>query len=504
MAGSALAIVALMAGIWVWGQQPEYRVLFANYADRDGGAIVATLEQMNVPYKIAEGGGAILVPAPQVHDLRLKLAAQGLPRGGNVGFELMENQKLGISQFLEQVNFQRALEGELARSIQSISTVQSARVHLALPKVSVFLREQQKPTASVVLNLQAGRSLEPQQVSAIVHLVASSVPDLPITHVTVVDQNGTLLSERKNTGNSNPLDPGQLNYVHELQQSIAHRIESILTPLVGAANVRAEVSADVDFSMSEQAAESYRPNPTPESAAIRSQHSSESQSTGSGTAAGVPGALSNQPPQPGTAPANDAPASANPNTQPGSRQKDSTVNYEIDKTLRYTQQPMGGLRRLSVAVVVNYKTDTDPQGKPITRPLTDAEKTAITDLVREAMGYNKERGDTLNVANSPFTLEKPVVEVLPWWQQPEVQQLAKELGRYLLMAALIGWLYFSQLRPLLNRMHEPTPSAAVAPAAQAVVEAAPTKGSDLDHVRQIARDDPRVVANVVRRWVGVE
>ncbi len=530
MMGGAASIVALMTGIWFWGQAPDYRVLFADYADRDGGAIVAALQQMNVPYKIAEGGGAILVPAPQVHDLRLKLASQGLPRGGNVGFELMENQKLGISQFLEQVNFQRALEGELARTIQSLATVQSARVHLALPKASVFLREQQKPTASVMLNLHPGRALESQQVGAIVHLVASSVPELPVANVTVVDQSGNLLSDSKKASQGNGLDPTQLKYVSEVQRSIAQRIESILTPIVGASNVRAEVSADIDFSTSEQAAESYRPNQTPETSAIRSQHSSESQSNGSGAASGVPGALSNQPPQPGTAPDPNAPPAngANPATPasaaPTSRQKDNTVNYEVDKTLRYTQQPMGGVRRLSVAVVVNHKQETDKNGKTRTRPLTDAEKTAITDLVREAMGYNKERGDTLNVVNSPFTLDAPVVEDLPLWKQPEARDLAREIGRYLLMAALIGWLYFGQLKPLLRRMREPKRATGAGDAADptdpsnatgtasltgqmlepVLGDPAPQRQNDLENVRQIARDDPRVVANVVKRWVGAE
>ena len=516
MMGGAAAIVALMAGVWFWGQQPEYRVLFSNYADRDGGAIVASLQQMNVPYKIADGGGAILVPAPQVHDVRLRLASQGLPRGGNIGFELMENQKLGISQFLEQVNFQRALEGELARTIQALAPVQNARVHLALPKASVFLREQQKPTASVLLNLHPGRSLEPQQVSAIVHLVASSIPELPVANVTVVDQNGNLLSDSKKTGNGNALDPAQLKYVNELQQSIAHRIESILTPILGASNVRAEVSADVDFSTSEQAAESYKPNPSPENATIRSQHSSEAQNTGSTNASGVPGALSNQPPQPGSAPAADAnPASGNAqaSSTPSSRQKDNTVNYEVDKTLRYTQQPMGGIRKLSVAVVVNYKQTLDKQGKPVASALSDAEKSQIADLVREAMGYNKERGDTLNVVNSPFTSDKPQIGELPLWQQPEMRELAKELGRYLLMAAVIGWLYFGQLKPLLRRMRQPREEALVslATAAQAapareepMLDSPAAARSDLDNVRQFARDDPKVVANVVKRWVGAE
>ncbi len=217
--------------------------------------MIAALQTMNVPYRFAEGGGAILVPAEQVHDARLKLAAQGLPKGGNVGFELMENQKLGSSQFLEQVNFQRALEGELARSINSIGVVQAARVHLAIPKPSVFVRERQQPTASVLVNLHPGRTLDAQQVSAIVHLVSSSVPELTAKNVTVVDQNGSLLSDPERQADANRLDPAQVKYVMDLQDGIVKRIKSILTPMVGAGNVRAEATAEVDFSRSEQAAE---------------------------------------------------------------------------------------------------------------------------------------------------------------------------------------------------------------------------------------------------------
>ncbi len=518
MMGGAAAIVALMAGVWFWGQKPEYRVLFANYADRDGGAIVAALQQMNVPYQVAEGGGAILVPAAQVHEVRLKLASQGLPKGGGVGFELMENQKLGVSQFLEQVNFQRALEGELARTIQALANVQAARVHLAMPKATVFLREQQKPTASVLLNLHPGRALEAQQVSAIVHLVASSVPELAVSNVTVVDQNGNLLSDTSKPKGANQLDPTQLKYVEELQQSIARRIESIITPIVGQTNVRAEVSAEVDFSTSEQADEVYKPNQTPETTAIRSQHQSESQSTGSATASGVPGALSNQPPQPATAPVTKPPAAPNAaapaNTPPSNRSKDSTVNYEVDKTLKITQQPMGGIKRLSVAVVVNHKQEAGKDGKPTYRALTEDEKTAITDLVKEAMGYNKERGDTLNVVNSAFAQATPaVIEELPLWKQPENIALAKDAGRYLLMAAVIAWLYFTQLKPLLARMRTPAPLPltgtgpleALTDEPQALPPAAPgSRVNDLDNARQIARDDPRMVANVVKNWVGAD
>lgn len=515
MVGGAASIVALMAGIWIWGQQPAYRVLFANYSDRDGGAIVAALQQMNVPYQIADGGGAILVPEKQVHDVRLKLASQGLPKGGGVGFELMENQKLGTSQFLEQVNFQRALEGELARTIHSLANVQSARVHLALPKASVFLRDQQKPTASVMLNLHPGRALEPQQVSAIVHLVASSVPELPVAGVTIVDQNGNLLSENNKPKSANQLDPSQLKYVDEMQQSIARRIESILTPIVGPQNVRAEVSADIDFSVSEQAAESYRPNQTPDSAVIRSQSQSESQTTGSPNAGGVPGTLSNTPPQPATAPITNPPPQPAANAQPpGSRQKDSTINYEVDKTLRVTQQPMGGVKRLSVAVVVNHRTELDKSGKPVTRALTDEEKTQLTDLVKEAMGFNKERGDTLNLVNSAFVGAAPeAIPELPLWKDPDNIALAKEAGRYLLIAAAIAFLYFRQLKPLLQRLRNPEPAPVplqdgpiepVLTADGELLPAVPAKKNDLELARQVAKDDPRMVANVVKNWVGAE
>ncbi|HET9112678.1 MAG TPA: flagellar basal-body MS-ring/collar protein FliF, partial [Burkholderiales bacterium] len=375
------AAIAIMAGIWMWSQKPDYRVLFSNFNDRDGGAIVAVLQQMNVPYKYSDGGGAILVPADQVNDLRLKLAAQDLPKGGNVGFDLMENQKLGTSQFLEQVNFQRALEGELAQTIQAISAVQAARVHLALPKSSVFVREQQKPTASVLLNLEPGRALDPAQVSAIVHLLASSVPDLLPTNVTIVDQNGNLLSDSAGKQGNDGLDPAQLKYVQSMQQSIASRIEAIITPIVGANNVHAEVTADVDFSHSEQAAETYKPNPTAETASVRSKQSSQTLNDSNGPG-GIPGALSNQPPAPASAPIN-APVAPGAGNNPASNtssatnpevvHKDETTNYEVDKTIRYSQQPMGGLKRLSVAVVVNYKSVTGKDGKIKTVPLTSVE-----------------------------------------------------------------------------------------------------------------------------------
>ena len=517
--GAAL-VVALMVGAWLWSQQPDYRVLFSNYSDRDGGAIVTSLQQMNVPYKFAEGGGAILVPASQVYDARLKLASQGLPKGGSVGFELMENQKLGVSQFLEQVNFQRALEGELARSIQSVGAVQSARVHLALPKASVFVRDQQKPTASVILNLNQGRTLDRGQVSAIVHLVASSVPELSSKSVTVVDQSGNLLSDADKGIGANGLDPAQLKYVQDLQQNIVKRIESIISPLVGPNNVRAEATADIDFSHSEQAAEVYKPNQAANTAAIRSTQTNETGAGAAANASGVPGALSNQPPAPATAPITGgaaAPGSPAAKAADANAHREATTNYEVDKTIRYVQQPMGGVKRISVAVVVNYKRDVDKAGKVSNRALTEAEKTQITDLVKEAMGFNKERGDTLNIANSQFAgaEPQPVVE-LPIWKNPDTLQTAKEVGKYLLGAAVILYLFFAFLKPMLKKLMAASPKRVVVEADDddAVVNlgssgqpmgAKPRNyAENLEAAKALAKQDPKVVANVVKAWVGNE
>ena len=539
------AIIALFAGGWMWSQAPDYKVLFSNVSDRDGGAIIAALQQMNVPYKYADGGGAILVPAKEVHDARLKLAAQGLPKGGLVGFELMENQKFGTSQFLEQVNFQRALEGELARSVQALAAVSSARVHLAMAKQSVFMREQQKPSASVLVNLYPGRTLDPQQVNAIMHLVSSSVPNLPIKNVTVVDQSGSLLSKTDESGPGTGLDPNQLKYVQALEQSYVKRIEAILIPIVGQENVRAQVAADVDFAHSEQMDERYKPNQTPESAALRSQQTSESMTTGQGEG-GVPGALSNQPPAPATAPItttpatppNQAPAPGTPGAPvpgtpgapaqagvdpaaqtvpapPVNSRKDATTNYEVDKTIQHVRKQVGGIRRLSVAVVVNHRKVTDEKGAASMQPLAEAEKAQIMDLVKEAMGFNRERGDTLNVVNSAFTdIEKEPVPELPLWQQPEMIELAKEIAKNVLIGTLILYLVLGVLRPMLKRMSQPP-----AQAPTLLTENNEDKGvqstsalkqtpqlSQYDEklalARQLAKDDPKMVASVVKKWVA--
>lgn len=519
------AVVAVMVVVWLWSKQPDYRVLFANYSDKDGGAIVASLEQMNVPYKFSEGGSSILVPAAQVHEMRLKLASQGLPKGGNIGFELLENQKFGVSQFVEQVNFQRALEGELERSIQSIDAVQTARIHLAIPKPSVFVRDQQKPSASVLLNLHPGRSLNPQQVSAIVHLVASSISELAPANVTIVDQNGTLLTDDGKKKNGNNLDPSQLKYVEELQQNIASRVEAIIAPILGAQNVHAEASAEVDFSVQEQAAEIYTPNQDPKVSAVRSMQSSESQN-GTVSAGGIPGAQSNQPqpPAPATAPIEAgavaaADGSAAPATTPISTQKNVTTNYEVDKTVRYTQQPMGGVKRLTVAVVVNDKHTLDKNGKPVSRPLNDAEKKQIEQLAKQAMGFSEQRGDSLSIVNSSFIV--PTEEVLPpipVWKQDANIALAKDILKLAAGLLVMFLLYRRLLKPMTQKLVQLQPDTKLLPTgnlqddvvslssqtAASLPQPLQVRGyqQNLESAKQLAKENPRMVASVVTNWVG--
>lgn len=515
---AALAVLAaaigLITGAWLWARSPSYAVLFSNLSDRDGGAIVAALQQQNVPYRYSEGGGAILVPSDQVHDARLRLASQGLPKGGAVGFELMDTQKLGISQFQEHLNYQRGLEGELARSIQSLSAVQGARVHLAIPKSTGFLRDEQQPSASVLVNLRPGRTLDAQQVAGILHLVAASVPRLAPGAVSVIDQNGNLVSPAADPAHGAGLDPAQLKYVQEIERSYVKRIEDILTPITGAANLRARVSADVDFSLNEQTAESYRPNQGAEQSAVRSQQTSETNSRDAAPA-GVPGALTNQPPVPATAPIT-APAAAGGAAAASVApvlvgKRDATINYEVDKTVRHTRQAGGIVKRLSVAVVVNHRKITGADGKTVTKPFSEAELKQIQDLVKEAMGYNKERGDTLSVANSPFNVaDKETVPETPLWENPRVIELAKDAGRLLLFGAVALWLALAFVRPMLRSLAERAAAPPQEPGGQAHADAlerapdATALGYDqkLQGARELARQNPKLVASVIKDWAA--
>ncbi len=524
MIGIATA-VALIVGAVLWTSSTPYKILFSNLADKDGGAITQALQQMNIQYK-TEPGGVISVPAEQVYDIRLRLASQGLPKGGTVGFELMDNQKLGVSQFSEQVNYQRSIEGELGRSIESLASVESARVHLAIPRATVFLREQQKPTASVILTLHAGRALDSAQVAGIVHLVSSSVPDLPVKNVTVVDQNGNLLSSSIDANNPGGLDARQLNYLRNVEHGYVKRIEAILEPIAGKNNVKAEVTAALDFAETEQTSETYRPNSPPEKQAIRSQQSQETVNGDDKLASGVPGAFSNQPPgnatAPITQPPGNRPGATGAGTNPGSSHKEVTTNYEVDKTVQHTRQPVGTIKRLSAAVVVNYKPVADKAGKTSFKPYTPQELTQINNLVREAMGYNQGRGDTLNVVNAPFAgatealspVDKLLAEAAANWQQ---------IFRNVLITLVILYLIFGVIRPAIKYMtkspepekeleEDMTPEQiaeieaedAAKHEEQEVAQALATYADNLQSVKDMAKNDPRMVAGVVKAWISKE
>lgn len=522
-------LIAILALLPMWGRQGDYRPLFTGLSDKDGGAIVAQLNQQQVPYKI-EPGGTILVPGSQVYDLRMKLASAGLPKGSLVGFELLDKPSLGQTQFNERLNFQRALEGELTRTITALADVMDARVHLAMPQQTGFFREQQKPSASVMLHLHGGRQLDRAQIAGIVHLVSSSVPELRPSAVSVLDQTGKLLSNSDDGQAGLGLDAQQQQYKGQLEANLARRIEALLEPVVGAGNLRTTVTADLDFSQTEQTSEAFAPNQgTNAPQTLRSHVINESQNSGPATPTGVPGAVTNQPPVPAVAPINGQ-AQALQGAQQGaggttgSSRRDETRNYEVDRTVRVTRQATGEIRRLNAAVVVNHRTTTDPRGRSSTQPLPEAEIERLTQLVREAIGFNEQRGDSLRVVSAPFV--KPQVEEidLPLWQEPWARDLLATgaVPLALVLVALI--VVFGMVRPAIKAAFPPavvvdervpagatlsevvgdTPSLPQGDQLGLPALEAPIDATKLERARMFAQGNPLAVANVVRAWMNGE
>ena len=523
--GAAIEVVVVAAvAAMVMGRQPDYKVLFSNLSDKDGGAIVAQLSQMNVPYKHADGGGAILIPAERVHDVRLRLATQGLPRGSVTGFELMETNRFGMTQFQERLNFQRGLEGELTRSIQALSSVQGARVHLALPNQNGFFREQQKPSASVLVSLHPGRILDRAQLAGIVHLVASSVPELAPSAVSVLDDTGKLLSQSPDAAGEEGINAQQLLYVQQIEQQYARRIMEILEPVVGRNNVKAQVSAELDFSRTESTSEQFRPNQTPDSGAIRSQQVLESSGTANKTATGVPGAVANQPPAPSAAPVNGANPAPTAGGQQGAGEstskRESTTNYEVDKTVKVTRGNNWAIKRLSAAVVVNYQALAEEKGGASPKPLTPEQIEQMTGLVRETIGFNKERGDSVNLMNTPFLSSETPAPAVPLWKQPETIELAKTFAWPLGAVLFAALVLLGLVRPALKGTAKPAEAVPVAGGQLSALEAdepdrpalpAPSKKDEvvevtpeqlrLEEARVLAKANPVAVANILKTWV---
>jgi flagellar M-ring protein FliF len=511
------ALVGIVLALTLGTSQGDYRILYANLSDKDGGAVTAQLSQMNVPYKVAPGG-AILVPGAQVPDLRLKMATAGLPKGSVFGYELMDNARFGQTQFQERLTFQRGLEGELTRSITSLAAVQNARVHLALPNQNGFFREQQKPSASVLLSLHPGRTLDRAQVAGIVHLVSSSVPELDPKAVSVIDQSGALLTGGGETGQNAGLDAHQLQYVNQVETGYAKRIYELLEPIVGHDNLRATVAADIDFSQTEATSEEFKPNQGAEaSVAIRSQQTTEQSGANGALPSGVPGAASNQPPLAATAPLVGAsqPLQAAPlagGTATGRRE--AVTNYEVDKTVRVTRNASGTVKRLNAAVVVNNRAVVDAKGKSTQVALTTEEIDKLTTLVRESIGFKQDRGDSVKVINAPFKIETIAPIEVVWWKQPDMLDLVRSLALPGALSVVALLVFFGLVRPGLKAIlaapralprgtklnaveDEPT-------ALPALAGPPPRTNEHLEGARLMARQNPAAVAGILRGWVGSE
>ncbi|MGC8697359.1 MAG: flagellar basal-body MS-ring/collar protein FliF [Halothiobacillus sp.] len=463
------ATIAFMVGFFLWGQKPSLVPLYTNLGPKESAAVVEALKGAKQTYQISPSG-AVLVEPGQLPAIRMTLAAQGLPAGDGVGLEMLnKDQSLGTSQFVEQARYQHAIEIELARSIETIQGVSAARVHLATPKQSVFVREQQPPTASVVVELSPGQSLSAAQVRAIEHLVASSVAGMKTANVSVIDQRGELLSQNSDDANGMGLTDKQFAYRQRVERAYARQIEALLTPVVGADRVRAQVSANIDFSRQEGTSENYGPKA---GVLLSEQTTDNTRALGDqGINGGVPGALTNQPPGGGTV----TPPTAGGLQPPGnltvpqyqqivqtpiSTQKNETRNYNVDKEIRHTQYASGAVDKLNVAVLLDEKTITDKDGKVTPEPMSEAEIARIKELVAQAVGLNEQRGDKLTLASIPFVEQKIEKVTIPLWEQAWFMPLLKNLGLGVAMLVI----FLMVVRPLLKMLTEkPEPAMAALP-----------------------------------------
>jgi len=534
LAGLA-ASVALGTAIVLWSQAPNYNLLFGGLSPKDAEQVTSALQRAHIPYRIEAATGAILVPSGDVYRARLQLASEGLPKGtANPMSLLTKNQgAFGFSQFMENVQYQQALQLELERTIASLDSVQSDRVHLAIPKQSVFIENSPKPTASVLVNLYPGRTLNSAQVDGIVHLVASSVPGLSPKNVTVVDQNGDLLTGNQSatTPSGTTLSAAQYDLARRYDHLFERRIKNLLAPLVGPNGVRVQVDTSLDYSLINTTSETYNPKDQ----VVRSQQLTDNRSWGQANQGAVPGALTNQPPPAGV-PANQSVnkkgvAAVNRGGQlPLVREnKSTTQNFEIGQTIQHIQPAPGVIKRVSVAVAVNYQMVKGPKGKVTVQPLSKQELANIASLVKEAVGFNAARGDTVNVVNAPFKQIAPVnaVGAPPLWQQAWVQQLGKELLGALGVALLI----FGVLRPVMRSLVGPPAAKEEEKEGRVRAEAAGHEGEEalgedqvsLSHqavaaagapadayeanlaaARQVAQNDAKRVAQVIKSWMQEE
>ena len=547
------ASVAIGFAVVLWSQQPDYKPLLGNLAGMDSNQVMEALNAADIAYTVEPNSGALLVKSEDLGRARMKLAAAGVaPSDGNVGFEILDQeQSLGTSQFMEATRYRRGLEGELARTISSLNNVKGARVHLAIPKSSVFVRDERKPTASVLVELYPGRSLEPSQVMAIVNLVATSVPELTKSQVTVVDQKGNLLSDQQELSELT-MAGKQFDYTRRMESLFTQRVHNILQPVLGNGRYKAEVSADVDFSAVESTSEMFNPDQP----ALRSEQQVNEQRSSSLPPQGVPGALSNQPPGAAAAPqqanaqaappgpvqpgqplldANGAqitdPATGQPMLAPypADKREQSTRNFELDRSISYTKQQQGRLKRLSVAVVLDDKVSINAETGEVTRSPWAAEDLArFTRLVQDSVGFDASRGDSVSVINAPFSAEtgEEMIEI-PFYSQPWFWDIVKQILGVLFILVLV----FGVLRPVLNNITnagkgssaeggdgdielgdmgglegELSADRVSLGGPQSILLPSPSEGYDaqLNAIKSLVAEDPGRVAQVVKEWINAD
>ncbi len=528
------AAIAAGVGVMLWSVGPTYTMLYGNLEGEDAAQIAQSLEGGGIPYKLEDGGRSISVPAEQLAAARLRLASQGLPEGGGGVNAMTKDPGFGVSAFMEGARYQHALETELARTIASLQNVQGARVHLAMARQSAFVSDRRPGSASVFLQIKAGRRLDDEQVQAIANLVASSIPEMEASQVTIIDQAGRLLSA-PNADTDTAMRDKMFEFAHRLEESYSQRIQDMLTPLVGPGRVRAQVVAQVDMATTESTREQFNP----QSQVVRSESTSEEAArNGAGNAGGVPGALTNQPPQPGVAlppgatpavaqsganPPGAAGATNSPNngtgstvTGPDSTSRQSTRNYEIDRTMSYTRAPAGKVTRLTVAVLIDNLRTTDKDGKVTETPLPKDQLERLTALVRDAVGFDQARGDSVNVVNSSFVgapaVDEGELESIPIWEKGWFQTLAKILGGVIVLLIIIYSVLKPLTRGLLNAAKTPALRQGVFAAAVAAGEAsgAPAEVPQLQYEQQVAAarglvtQDPKRGAQVVKQWVSAD
>jgi flagellar M-ring protein FliF len=505
------ASVAAGFAVVLWSQTPTYTELYGKLESADMAAVAGALRAAGIDFELNTVSGSLSVPESRLHDARLELASRGLPQGTSSGMEMLGDQSsFGVSQFMENARYQHALEAELARTISHLGAVEDARVHLALPRQSAFIRDERQASASVLLQLYRGRTLERDQVSAIVHLVASSVPNLDAGNVTLIDQNGTLL--RAAGEQSSGLEAGDsFERARKLEAIYRQRIEDLLTPLVGPGRVRAQVVADLDFTVTERTEESF----DPARSAVRSEQINvERTRPGESPAAGIPGALSNQPPQASAPAAADGEAVA-AGPQPVNTTESSTRNFEVDRTISHTRPESGSIERLSIAVLVD---DSAPAGEAEAdhAPLSEADIQRYTALVKEAVGFDAARGDSVVVVNAAFRAvpEPASVDGPAFWEKPLVMDTLKQV----LGAALVLALGFGLVRPMLRNLlanNSMSSTEYIASGGMMVPVAAQLPGSrgalggpgfdeKVAAAKNITGHDPARVAQVVRKWVTVD